>query len=152
MSLVICLINPLISPKRRWLCRKQSALLETSFFLPCSAFSTSLPFCTAPWSSFLIDWDAAQFMNHSVKPIRSLNVFSWILFFNYKCARAHTHTYRHALARECMHASVCVYQQYTHMEQIRQKYKSWLNESMRWAYGGYSFYILSMEKISWQNG
>ena len=56
------------------------SLLETSLshpFLPMK----NLLFWTAVLSSFqLARWDAAWLMNHWIKPIRSLSLFSWILF------------------------------------------------------------------------
>ena len=43
----------------------------------------SLPFHTAPGSFFLsAKWNVAWFINHWIKPTRSLNLFSWILFFS----------------------------------------------------------------------
>lgn len=44
-----------------------------------------LPFCSAPWTSFLFaSGDAAWFMNCCIKPNWSLNFISWILTY-YTC-------------------------------------------------------------------
>lgn len=67
---VICLIQPFHLPK------KDEAVC-LFLVLPPSA-NKSPPFCTGPLSSFL----AARLINCWIKPIRSSNWLSWMLFFN----------------------------------------------------------------------
>lgn len=63
--------RPLPSPK--------DEVILSFLVLPFSAYK-SLPFYPPLWSSFLsARWEAAPFMNHWTKPIRSQNVPSWVL-------------------------------------------------------------------------
>ena len=79
---VICLIDPFCPPQKGDLAWNNS-LFTTNFLFSSPSAYKSLSFCTAPRSYFLFArWDTARFMNHWIKPIRSLNLLSWILFFN----------------------------------------------------------------------
>lgn len=74
--------TPCSSPEGKAAVTILSFLLIASLSFPISAYKL-LPFCTAPWSSSLLaGWDAARFVNCWIKPIPSLNLFSWILCFN----------------------------------------------------------------------
>ena len=92
-SEIICIIRPLLfppppprpAPKRRFPSLKQFFL----FFLPTTTLPylpsacRGLPFCTTPQSTLLVaSWVATRFMNRLTNPVRSSNLFGWILFFN----------------------------------------------------------------------
>lgn len=85
-SEVTCVRPPVLPPKERWLHLKQFQSLIFSFaniFCPCSykSFYKNLPFCTTPLSTSLLGrGDAAQFMHHLIKSIRSSNLLGWIFF------------------------------------------------------------------------
>ena len=89
-SEVICRVRTLaeLPPTSKWILPETTVLslffrLITFLCHPVSAYK-SLPFCTAPLgTSLLTRWDAAWFMNHSIKSIRSSNLLSsiFVLFF-----------------------------------------------------------------------
>lgn len=101
-KIIICHVGPLVlAPRGRQgkICKiklmpflflpKISRSLNTrlSFLLRISSLAPpisykNLPFYLPPWEHLtMARWDAAQFMTHLKKPIRSPNVHCWILVF-----------------------------------------------------------------------
>ena len=81
-SEIMCLRDRCL-PQRKVTLHKIIHGLQGKLYHPQLLLHISLPCLTDPQSYFLFArWDAAQFMNHSMKASRSSNLLSLILFFS----------------------------------------------------------------------